>query len=153
VNLQLVFTDGHTVQVCTHDRPACPNQTPPAVNGSTASAQFNLTNQLRSSSRRYILFIRFDAALMAEAPVQTLRLDPQVAMLGLPGSASGTGTLTSAEVQITPRDPDAQGYIAATGSLSISSSHGEASGRIDGRLSGGPSGSPVGITGTFACSH
>src|SRR5206468_10814746 len=27
VNLELVFTDGHAVQACTHDRPACPNQT------------------------------------------------------------------------------------------------------------------------------
>jgi hypothetical protein len=150
VNLQLVFADGHTVQACTRDRPACPNETGPAVNGSTAPTEFRLSNQLRSTSRRYILFVRFDAALPAEAPDQTLKLDPQVAMLGLPGFASTNGTLTSAEVQITPRDPDAEGYTAATGSLTVSSSHGQARGRIDGNFSGA-SGSTVRVTGTFDC--
>jgi hypothetical protein len=150
VNLQLVFADGRTTQICTRDRPSCPNQTNPNANGTSV---FNLSNQLRSSSRRYILFVRFDAALPAEALDQTLRLDPQVAMLGLPGFASASGTLTSAVVQLTPRDPDADGYTAAGGSLAVSSSHGQARGRIDGDLSGGASGSPVRITGSFACNH
>jgi hypothetical protein len=152
VNLQLVFADGHTTQICTRDRPACPNQTNPNAN-MNATSVFNMSNQLRSSSRRYILFIRFDAALPAEAPDQTLRLDPQVAMLGLPGFASAGGTLTSAVVQLTPRDPDAEGYTAAGGSLVVSSSHGQARGRIDGDLSGGAGGSPVRVTGTFACNR
>jgi hypothetical protein len=152
VNLQLIYVDGHTVQACTRDLPACPNQTGPAVNGSTGATEFRLSNQLRSTSRRYILFVRFDAGLPPEAPEQAIKLDPQVAMGGLPGSIPGNGMLTSAEVQITPRDPDSEGYMGATGSLTVSSAHGQARGRIDGTLSG-PSGSPVRITGTFTCNH
>src|ERR1700682_4050308 len=143
VNLQLVFADGHTIQICTRDRPSCPNQTNPNPN-LNGTPQFNMNNQLRSSSRRYILFVRFDAGLPAEASDQTLRLDPQVANPGLQASPTSEGRLTSAEVQITPRDPDSDGYTAATGSLVVSSSHGQARGRIEGSLSGGASGSPVG---------
>lgn len=152
VNLQLIYVDGHTVQACTRDRPACPNQTGPAVNGSTGPTEFRLSNQLRSTSRRYILFVRFDAALPAEAPEQAIKLDPQFAMGGLTGSTPGNGTLTSAEVQITPRDPDSEGYMGATGSLTISSAHGQARGRIDGNFSG-VSGSAVRVTGTFECNR
>jgi hypothetical protein len=154
VNLQFLYTDGHTVQACTRDRPGCPNV---AINNGgangTGPSQFNLSNQLRSSSRRYILLVRFDAALPAETSDQTLQLDPQVAMAGLPGFASGNGALTGAIVQITPRDPASDGYTAATGSLVVSSSHGQAHGRIDGNLSGGASGSPVWVSGTFDCNH
>src|ERR1700730_12417982 len=57
VNLQLVFADGHTTQICTRDRPSCPNQTNPNAN-MNATSVFNMSNQLRSSSRRYILFMR-----------------------------------------------------------------------------------------------
>jgi hypothetical protein len=155
VNLRLSFADGHTVDVCTRDRPDCPNHniTNGTVNAQTTMSEFDLRNQLRSSSRRYILFVRFDAALPAEASDQTLRLDPQAAMLGLPGSASPSGTLTSAVVQVTPRDPDSDGYIAADGSLVVSSIHGQAHGRIDGNLSGGATGSPVRVTGSFTCNH
>src|SRR6267378_1325463 len=72
VNLEMVFADGRVVQACTHDRPACPNQT---ISGGTATetisvSQFDLRNQLRSSSRRYILLIRFDAALPADSAQQ-----------------------------------------------------------------------------------
>ena len=152
VSLQLVFADGHTIQICTRDRPSCPNQTNPNPN-LNGTPQFNMNNQLRSSSRRYILFVRFDAGLPAEASDQTLRLDPQVANPGLQASPTSEGRLTSAEVQITPRDPDSDGYTADTGSLVVSSSHGQARGRIDGILGGGASGSPVGVTGSFVCNH
>src|SRR5438876_501224 len=38
VNLQLVFADGRIVEACTHDRPACPNQTiTGTANGQTSS--------------------------------------------------------------------------------------------------------------------
>jgi len=154
VNVQLVFADGHAVQACTRDRPACPNITIPNVttNGQTTMSEFDLRNQLRSSSRRYILFVRFDAGLPAEAADQTLKLDPQVTMRGMPGLAPASDTLTSATVEMTPRDPDSNGYTAASGTLVVSSSHGQARGRIDGTLSG-LSGSPVGITGTFSCNR
>ena len=152
VSLQLVFADGHTIQICTRDRPSCPNQTNPNPN-MNGTPQFNMSNQLRSSSRRYILFVRFDAGLPAEASDQTLRLDPQVANPGMLASPTSEGRLTSAEVQITPRDPDSDGYTAATGSLVVSSSHGQARGRIEGSLSGGASGSPVRVTGSFVCNH
>src|SRR6202171_6880241 len=68
VNVQLVFADGHAFQASTRDRPACPNITIPNVttNGQTTMSEFDLRNQLRSSSRRYILFVRFDAGVAAE---------------------------------------------------------------------------------------
>jgi hypothetical protein len=167
VNIQLVFVDGHMVQACTRDRPACPNQTVTGSgNGQTASvSQFGLTNQLRSSSRRYILSISFDAALPGEAAEQTLQIDPRVFLPGPPGSGpSSNGTLSAAVVHITPRDPDQDGYTPASGSVTISSSHGVALGRIDGNFNVGPTrsdrpaptsttGSPVHVTGTFACNH
>src|SRR6266852_658885 len=69
VNIQLVFVDGHTVQACTHDRPSCPNGTITGTgNGQTFSvSRFGLDNQLRSSSRRYVLSVSFNAPLPPEA--------------------------------------------------------------------------------------
>jgi hypothetical protein len=148
VNIQLVFADGHTVQACTHDRPACPTQT---VSG---TAQFGLNNQLRSSSRRYILTLNFDAALPAEAAEQTLQINPQAFLPGPPGAGpSGNGALAAAVVQITPRDPAADGYTPASGTVTVSSSHGVAHGQIDGTFSTTTTASPVRLTGTFACNQ
>ncbi len=161
VNLQLVFADGHTVQACTRDQPVCPNQNINGPgNGQPNASQFTLSNQLRSSSRRYILFIRFDAALPAETSVQTLTLAPGPGFL--PGEPVSS-TLISPLVQVTPRDPYENGYTTVSGSLAVASSHGVAHGRIDGSFTGptrpdrpAPSSStvsPVRIAGTFACNH
>lgn len=156
VNLRLVYGDGHTVDACTRDRPACSNGT------DSAMPQFNLNNQLRSSSRRYILLIRFDAPLPSETVEQTLTLAPGSGFL--PGE-SASSHLTSAIVQITARDPTDVGYTTVSGSLTVSSTHGVARGQIDGAFIGsGPSrtdrptptflaASPLRITGSFACNH
>jgi hypothetical protein len=169
VNVEMIFADGRVVQACTHDRPACPNQT---ISGGTSTetisvSQFDLRNQLRSSSRRYILSIRFDAALPAESAQQTLNIDPRVGFPpGGPGSGPpSTGPPQAALVQITPRDPYEDGYTPASGTVTVSSTHGVAQGRIDGSFTGtattrpdrpAPSSntvSPVRVTGTFACNH
>ena len=165
VNIKMVFADGRTVLACTHDRPACPNQTiSGTMNGQSLPpvSQFTLSNQLRSTSRRYIFSIRFDDALAAEATEQTLSLSPGPWMM--PG-APASPTLTSAILSITPRDPTVDGYGTESGSLTVSSTHGVARGRIEGKFSGhGPTRpdrpaylpaaeSPVSISGTFACDH
>ncbi len=166
VNLQLVFADGHTVDACTRDRPACPNQTITGTgNGGTSSvSQFGLGNQLRSSSRRYILSLSFDAALPAEATEQTLQIDPGAFLPGPPGSGPASNGLTSALIQVRPRDPYEDAYTPVAGSVTVSSARGVARGWIDGTFSVGPTRpdrpapssttpTPVRITGTFACSH
>jgi len=164
INIQMVFTDGHTVEACTHDRPPCPNQTASgSINGvAITTSGFGLGNQLRSSSRRYIFSIRFDSTLPAEAPEQTVTLAPGPWIM--PG-APASPTLTSAYISITPRDPHEESYLMESGSLTVSSSHGVAHGRIVGTFSGhGPTRpdrpapsstteSPLSITGTFACNH
>jgi hypothetical protein len=172
VNLQLVYADGHTVQMCTRDRPACLNETFPAPRTVDQPAgpqapitEFRLRNQLRSTSRRYILFMQFDAGLPAETAEHTLQLDPRFAMPGPPGSSPSSNIPGQmAVVQITPRDPSDSGWTTKSGSLTVSSSHGVARGRIDGIVSDGttrsdrpPSTSttqaPLRITGTFTCNH
>jgi hypothetical protein len=169
VNIQLVLADGQTVQACTRDRPACPNQTVNGSgNGQTSSVtRFALTNQLRSSSRRYIFSVVFDAPLAAEVAEQTLQLGGFVDLPGLPGAApSGNGALSAATVEITPRDPYETNVATTSGALTIASTHGVASGRIDGSFLpvGGsprpdrPQPSPsatslVSITGTFECNR
>ena len=166
VNMQLVYAAGRTVQACTRDRPACPNQTFTATaNGATTSvSRFSMRNQLRSSSRRYIFSIGLDRALPADAAAQTIRLSGFVDLPGMPGAgSSGTGP-GAANIQITPRDPDGESFTAVSGSLWIASMGGMAHGTIDGSFSTGstrsdrpaPSStteSPVSITGTFACSR
>jgi hypothetical protein len=168
VNLNLVFATGQVVHACTRDRPDCANQT---ISGGTNSqtisvSRFDLRNQLRSSSRRYILSIRLDGALPAESAQQTLVIDPSLGLPpGMPGSGPpNTGPPTGAIIEITPRDPYEDSYVASSGSLTISSSHGVAKGRIDGSFAGGPtrpdrpappSTKPTAVTvaGTFACNH
>src|SRR5467141_1622405 len=104
VNVQLVFVDGHTVQACTYDRPSCLNRTITGTgNGQTSTvSQFGLNNQLRTSSRRYIFGLSFDAPLPAESAEQTLQIDPGALLPGPPGaSPSRGGVLTAAVVEIT----------------------------------------------------
>ena len=159
VNIQMVFADGRTVQACTHDRPACHDRNSGQISG---VPQFGIGNQLRSSSRRYILTLNFNGRLPAEAAEQTLKIDPALFLPDQPGS--GTGILSAAEIQVTPRDPYQDGYTPSTGTVTVSSSHGVARGQIDGSLNVGPTRpdrpapssnvpSPVRITGTFACNH
>lgn len=154
VNLQLVYGDGHIVDVCTRDRPECPN------GADNATPQFRLNNQLRSSSRRYILLIVFDAPLPSEAVEQTLTLAPGSGFL--PGEPPSSH-VTRAIVEITPRDPTEVGYTTLSGSLTVSSTHGIARGQIDGAFIGALrsdrptptylAASPLRITGSFACNH
>ncbi len=169
VNLSMVFADGHVVQACTRDRPACPNQTISGGtnNQSVSVSVFDLRNQLRSTSRRYILSIRFDAALPAESAQQTLNIDPVAALPpGAPGSGRpNTGAPLAAAVQVTPRDPYQDTYVMTSGTVVISSSHGVAKGQVDGQFTGtGPTRpdrpqpssnttSPVSLTGMFACNR
>jgi len=165
VNLQLTYPDGRTVQVCTRDRPACPNHSMTvSMNGQSIAtvAPFTFGNQLRSSSRRYILFVSLDGPLAAEAAEQTLTLKNGPGFM--PGEPA-PATLTRAAVGITPRDPTEQQFFTASGSLTVSSSQGVARGRIDGKFSSGeptrsdrpaPSSSipsPLAIGGTFACNR
>jgi hypothetical protein len=165
VNIQLVYADGHAVQACTRDKPACPNQALLAGNGATTSmSRFSMSNQLRSSSRRYILYMHFDRPLPAEASAQTIQLGDFVDLPGQPGVGSaGTGPAV-ATIQITPRDPYEDPFTTTAGSLSVASTHGVAQGRIDGSFTAGPTRPdrpaptsttvpPASITGTFSCSR
>ena len=137
VNLQFTLADGSIVAACTRDRPACMG----------GSQFFTLTNQLRSSSRRYILFIRFNAALPAETAERTLKLDRSEGMM--PGDQPSS-TLSAAIIEVTPRDPMGDLHTTASGTLTVASSKGVATGRIDGTLQG-----PLlqKIAGTFACNR
>ena len=169
VNLNLVYPDGHTVQVCTRDRPSCPNQTiGSSVNGGPESyvSPFTLSNQLRSSSDRYVLFMSFDSALSAEAGEQSLHIDPHVLFPpDAPGSGSpNAGPPAAAALEIGQRGPSMNTYGANSGSITVSSSHGVAQGRIDVAFAPGgtrpdrpappqTSTPPAQITGTFQCNH
>jgi len=168
INLDLVFATGQVVHACTRVRPECANQTiTGGTNSQTTSVlRFDLRNQLRSSSRRYILSMRLDGALPAESAQQTLVIDPSLGLPpGMPGSGPpNTGPPTGAIIEITPRDPYEDSYVATSGSLTISSSHGVAKGHIDGSFAGGstrpdrpapPSTKPTPVTvaGTFTCNH
>jgi hypothetical protein len=157
VVIQLVFADGHSVQACTRDEPDCPNATisETSATQTTSVSRFNLNNQLRSSSRRYILFIRFDAALSSEIGDQTLQLDPSVGFPGAPESSpASNGSPQKAIVSITPRDPNEDGYTAISGSLTVSAGGGVARGTMEGNFSANaPAGSPVRFVGAFVCKH
>lgn len=157
VFIQLVFADGHSVQACTRDMPACPNETiTGSGNGQSYSvSEFTLGNSLRSSARGYYLLVRFDAALPAEIGDQTLVLDPRVGLPGEPGlSSSGGGTPQRAVVQITPRDPQEDGYTAISGSLTVSAAGGAARGAMEGNFNAnGPAALPVRFVGAFVCKH
>ena len=168
VNLSLVYADGHAVQVCTNDRPACPNQTiSGTMNGQRLDdvSKFTLSNQLRSSSGRYSLLITFNGALPAEATAQSLQIDPSVGKPDFPGSApSNAGSPLAAFVYVFPRNSNDPGFTAGSGSITVWSSHGVAQGRVDGTFSQGGSRPdrpappqtttpPAKITGTFACNR
>ena len=161
VNIQLAFADGHLVEACTRDRPTCANSTVSVgmPQGQTTASQFTLDNQLRSSSRRYILFIRIDSVLQSDTAERVVQIDP-VAVLGPPGYVAPEPG-PHAELQVTPRDPEDEGSTAASGTITVSSAHGVVRGRIDGSFSSGagrpdrpqpsPHWSPVTIRGDFTC--
>jgi hypothetical protein len=157
VAIQLVFADGHSVQACTRDMPACPNETISGTGGGQTSSvsEFTLNNGLRSSFGGYQLFVRFDAALPAVTGDQTLVLDPQVGLPGIPGSSpSSSGLPRKAVVEIAPRDPSQAGYTAISGSLTVSAGGGVARGTMEGNFSANaPAGSPVRFVGAFVCKH
>jgi hypothetical protein len=166
VNLEFVFADGQLVQACTHDRPKCSNQT---VNGiingqsQSRSSQFTLSNQLRSSSRRYILFIRSDMAIGADMPERILAVDQSQLVKGPPGTESSNSATTGhAVIEVTPRDHSSWAYIPGSGTIPVSSVQGVVRGTIDANISSatrsdrpqpstGPV--PVNITGSFACNQ
>ena len=158
VFIQLVFADGHSVQACTRDMPTCRNETISGTgpDGQTSSvSQFRLANDLRSAQRGYHLFISFDTALPADMGDQTLQLDPQVGLPFEPGSTPAVnGNPQKADVQISPRDPQSDGYTAVSGSLTVSAAGGVARGTVQGNFSAnGPAGSPVRFVGSFVCKH
>jgi hypothetical protein len=137
--------------------PACPNETIRGTgDGQTFSvSQFTLANRLRSSTRGYYLFVRFDTELPAVIGDQTLVLDPQVGLPGVPGSSPlSSGPPRKAVVEIAPRDPSEDGYTAISGSLTVSAAGGVARGTMQGNFSpNAPSGSPVRFVGAFVCKH
>ncbi len=152
VNIQLVYS-GQSIHACTRDRPICSNQDP---------SLFTLDNQLRSSLRRYILFIQFDGTFPADMSAQTIQLDPS-AMLpkgpreSPPADRSGP---PHAIIQVTPRDPTEGGFTPSSGAIVLSSTHGIFTGAIDAAFPTGsrpdrpqpsPSDSPVRMSGAFMC--
>ena len=167
VNIQLVFADGHTVQACTRDRPACPNNN--VTNGfagqsPTTTSEFALNNQLRSTSRRYILLIQANAPIPKDSTEQVIQVDPGVFLPKVPANEPSVGSSSPrAVVAITPRDPYEDGFTAGSGTVTIASSHGVVKGTIDADFSTGPgrpdrpqpSGppSPLRMTGTFTCNR
>jgi hypothetical protein len=143
------------VHACTRERPVCIIQNP---------SRFTFANQLRSSSRRYILLIQFDAAFPADMPEQTLQLDPSAMLLpkgpGQPAPPDHSGP-AHAIIQVTPRDPTEGGFTADSGTMVLPSTHGIFTGGIDatfriGSRSDRPQPStqppPVKIAGSFTCS-
>jgi len=157
VNLELLFADGHIVKACTRDRPACPNLVTTGTNVSTHTTssvtRFSLNNQLRSSLRRYILGITFNAALPAQSAERTLPFDASAMMLGPPMAGSLPSTLSAASVGVISRDPTDAGSNTVSGSLSVSASGGIARGSFSGSFGASSTTQPVTVTGSFACNH
>jgi hypothetical protein len=141
VNIELVFTDGKSVHACTRDRPVCRSE---SVQDSPQGF-FTLHNQLRSPTRRYILFIRSGIAVKPDMPEQTLKVNPQAFMPDQIGSTMGSSVV---DIEITPRDPYDQTYTPYAGSVILTSSHGVVHGTIDARFNYG---SLASATGVFAC--
>ncbi|HEY1420014.1 MAG TPA: hypothetical protein VGG90_04820 [Candidatus Dormibacteraeota bacterium] len=159
VNITLEFADLHTEQACTRDRPTCSNQTVTDAqvgHSPTSVSEFSLDNQLRSTSRRYIFFMRAGTAFPTDMAQQTLPLDGRA---GMPGQPQGAGVVLT----ITPRDPQEDGETSVSGTLTISSSRGVVHGEIDGSFTNGPPRadrpapsahwSPERITGSFTCNQ
>lgn len=165
VNLVFVFADGHEVRACTLDRPACPRKPGSlTINGQTQTSepQLSISNQLRSSSSRYIFFMKSDLAFVAEMSEQTLVIDPSVfPPMALPTAVPVNSSVSAhALLEVTPRDQSSWAYIPGSGTVKVSSTHGVVHGTIDASISTatrsdrpqpstGPS--PLRITGTFIC--
>lgn len=152
VNLQLAFADGHVVVACTRDLPACPIK---------AGSPFQLENQLRSSSRRYILLIRSNLDVSGDLAAEAADVNPGTFLVkGPEASPPVAGSTPVALIQVTPRDPTEDGYTPGSGTLTLSSGSGVVQGTIDAGISQStrsdrpqPSGpaSPQAIRGRFAC--
>jgi hypothetical protein len=164
VSITMVFADGHSVQACTRDMPACPNQTI-TVNGQVeaGSSHFALETQLRSTGRRYILFMESDVPIASNMPEHVLQIDESSFMAKGPG---GPGPVTGSSpghalVDITLRDPT-ESFLngQASGAVTVSASAGVVRGtvdesyanefRTDRPIPSGPVG-PVKVVGTFSC--
>ena len=167
VNLQFVFGDGQVVPACTHDRPACPRKASTVtINGQTQTGdpQLFITNQLRSSSRRYIFFMRSDLAFTADMSEQALVIDPAAFQpTALPPSVPiNSSTPAHALIEVTPRGAMGDAYIPGSGTIKLSAAHGVVRGTIDASISTAtrsdrpqPSTGPMPskIAGTFACNQ
>jgi hypothetical protein len=167
VNLEFAFADGQAVQACTRDRPACPRKASTlTINGQTESGdpQLSISNQLRSSSRRYIFFMKSDLAFAADMSEQALVIDPAAFQpMSLPASVPlNSSTPAHALLEVTPRDHSSWAYIPGSGTIKVSSTHGVVHGTIDASISTasrsdrpqpstGPM--PLRITGTFTCNQ
>ena len=171
VTIELVYADRHVTQLCTHDRPACPNHTiSGSMNGQQLPdvSQFQLNSQLRGSSARYSVTIIFDGPLAAEASEKSLPIDQAAGHPPFPGTAPvAASSATSAFISlasIAGRNTSDPGFTSSSGSITVSSSHGVARGRIDATVaqSGGrpdrpappqTATPPAQITGTYACNR
>src|SRR5438105_11436817 len=114
VNVELVYA-AQSVRACTRRQPDCKNPNP---------SSFTFDNQLRSSSRRYILFIQFDAVFPADMPQQTVQLGPAALLLPKgPGQSAPPDHAgpPHAIIQVTPRDPTEGGYTADSGTILLCS--------------------------------
>lgn len=154
VVVQVEFGDGHSMQACTRDRPACANQTITSQNGATQSSviQFTLGNQLRSATGRYIFFVRFNGAVPTDMSEQVLRIDPAGGFPkgpDTPPPAQSTPAL--AIVQLTPRDSSNAGYTPSSGSITVSAAGGVVSGSIDAGFGQTTGSGPDHLTGRFEC--
>ncbi|HVH62250.1 MAG TPA: hypothetical protein VNA65_01480 [Candidatus Dormibacteraeota bacterium] len=141
VSIQLTYSDGHGVSACTHDPPACQSR--------PVAPKFALDNQLRSATRRYILFIGWNVTPSAGTNGQVLHFEPQAFLpKGPPSSTDNVADY--ATLELTPRDPTEGGWTVGSGTLTLSSNAGEVSGSIDGVFNAGAS-APSAVTGRFGC--
>lgn len=141
VTVHLAFADGRSVQACTHDQPACQSR--------SIAPRFALSNQLRSSSRRYILFVAWDVTLAAGDQARVLQLNGGAFLpKGPPSPAGQAGDY--AIVELTPRDPTEGSWSAGSGTLTLAPISGGVRGDVDGAFAGRTS-APTAITGSFSC--
>lgn len=147
VNVQLGYADGHSISACTRDLPTCQTHPTAIVNGQdkAVSPALTLDNQLRTSGRRYILFVEVAGEVPADMPERVFTISP----VGfLPAGPNKSGPDGSAVVEVTPRDPTEGSFTSSTGTVTLSSTAGIAHGVIDGQFGGS---SVATIKGDFRC--
>ena len=147
VNVQLGYADGRIVSACTRDVPACQTRTTTIVNGQSQplSPTLTLDNQLRTSGRRYILFVEIGGVVPSSMPERIFTINPLAFM---PKGQNESVSDGSALVQVTPRDPMEDNFTTSTGTVTLSSGAGIARGVIDGQFDGS---SLAIIRGDFSC--